>query len=326
MRQRACEAYHCASLSLTLLSPLSCTYRPTANMKVITAIYLHCRPDLRDEWLTGIDVDADVEESLPHEQALRQLVRFFNTKHYGAFAPQLHRRSSSANHAPPEFGSMADHSPGGGGGGEGPGPYGEHGRPLSRSSSSSSSSGEDVFPPTRSVSSFDIDAAFRTTYSSAAAAVAAGEVDDFGDDYEVDDLLLYPRGGTGGGADGGVAGVGAGLGLGGGSAAMGGDGDGDSWDRVGLDWFDHAHEDWARLGEIVGEYDDISDSESVGSLSGLLARARGDGAYGGAGASGAGAGAGGGPGSTMSDGSVSEFDIDEAVEQERSRHEWEHIR
>ena len=35
-----------------------------ANMKVITAIYLHCRPDLRDEWLTGIDVDADVEDSL----------------------------------------------------------------------------------------------------------------------------------------------------------------------------------------------------------------------------------------------------------------------
>lgn len=35
-----------------------------ANMKVITAIYLHCRPDLRDEWLTGVDIDSDVEESL----------------------------------------------------------------------------------------------------------------------------------------------------------------------------------------------------------------------------------------------------------------------
>lgn len=33
-------------------------------MKVITAIYLHVRPDLRDEWLAGVDVDADVEESL----------------------------------------------------------------------------------------------------------------------------------------------------------------------------------------------------------------------------------------------------------------------
>ncbi len=26
-------------------------------MQVITSIYLNCRPDLRDEWLTGIEVD-----------------------------------------------------------------------------------------------------------------------------------------------------------------------------------------------------------------------------------------------------------------------------
>lgn len=26
-------------------------------MKVITSIYLNCRPDLRDEWLTGIETD-----------------------------------------------------------------------------------------------------------------------------------------------------------------------------------------------------------------------------------------------------------------------------
>lgn len=35
-----------------------------ANMKVITAIYLNCRPDLRDEWLMTVDVDADAEESI----------------------------------------------------------------------------------------------------------------------------------------------------------------------------------------------------------------------------------------------------------------------
>lgn len=33
-------------------------------MKVITAIYLNCRPDLRDEWLTNNDIDGDVEDSL----------------------------------------------------------------------------------------------------------------------------------------------------------------------------------------------------------------------------------------------------------------------
>lgn len=29
----------------------------SANMKVITSIYLNCRPDLRDEWLTGSEVE-----------------------------------------------------------------------------------------------------------------------------------------------------------------------------------------------------------------------------------------------------------------------------
>lgn len=33
----------------------------SANMQVITAIYLNCRPDLRDEWLTGIEVDDVVD-------------------------------------------------------------------------------------------------------------------------------------------------------------------------------------------------------------------------------------------------------------------------
>lgn len=64
----------------------------TANMKVITSIYLNCRPDLRDEWLTGNEVDdvsdAQVSLLIPYlvvithtrtqaqEQALRHLVKF----------------------------------------------------------------------------------------------------------------------------------------------------------------------------------------------------------------------------------------------------------
>lgn len=47
----------------------------TANMKVITSIYLNCRPDLRDEWLTGTEVD-DVGDAQAQEQALRHLVKF----------------------------------------------------------------------------------------------------------------------------------------------------------------------------------------------------------------------------------------------------------
>lgn len=53
-----------------------------SNMRVITAIYLHCRPELRDEWLSGSDVDAEVEEALPLEQALRSLTHWFNVQRY----------------------------------------------------------------------------------------------------------------------------------------------------------------------------------------------------------------------------------------------------
>ncbi|KIK65551.1 hypothetical protein GYMLUDRAFT_39024 [Collybiopsis luxurians FD-317 M1] len=74
------------------------------NMKVITAIYLNCRPDLRDEWLTGSEVD-DVSDASAQEQALRHLVKFYNTKRYGAgvmtnqLNASLHRRSGSvSNH------------------------------------------------------------------------------------------------------------------------------------------------------------------------------------------------------------------------------------
>ncbi|KAL2132322.1 hypothetical protein VTI74DRAFT_3958 [Chaetomium olivicolor] len=53
-----------------------------SNMRVITAVYLHCRPELRDEWLAGSDVDAEVEEALPLEQALRSLTHWFNLRRY----------------------------------------------------------------------------------------------------------------------------------------------------------------------------------------------------------------------------------------------------
>ncbi|KAE9406015.1 hypothetical protein BT96DRAFT_852276 [Gymnopus androsaceus JB14] len=69
------------------------------NMKVITAIYLNCRPDLRDEWLTGTEVD-DVTDASAQEQALRHLVKFYNNKRYGPNPTTnqhsaLHRRTGS---------------------------------------------------------------------------------------------------------------------------------------------------------------------------------------------------------------------------------------
>ncbi|OCB91552.1 hypothetical protein A7U60_g1178 [Sanghuangporus baumii] len=88
-----------------------------SNMKCITTIYLNCRPDLRDEWLTGSEVD-DAQDALAQEQALRKLVKFYNNKRYGsatthAMARDNHRRSSSLSmplgelHAGPELSAMA---------------------------------------------------------------------------------------------------------------------------------------------------------------------------------------------------------------------------
>ena len=51
-------------------------------MKVITAIYLHCRPELRDEWLCGGDVDGVVEEAVPLEQAGRSLVHWWHLREF----------------------------------------------------------------------------------------------------------------------------------------------------------------------------------------------------------------------------------------------------
>lgn len=49
---------------------------------MITAIYLYCRPELRDDWLAGSDIDAEVEEALPLEQALRGLTHWWHLRRY----------------------------------------------------------------------------------------------------------------------------------------------------------------------------------------------------------------------------------------------------
>lgn len=72
------------------------------NMKVITSIYLNCRPDLRDEWLTSTEVD-DASDAQAQEHALRHLVKFYNNRRYGPTATvnqhgPVHRRSGSMSH------------------------------------------------------------------------------------------------------------------------------------------------------------------------------------------------------------------------------------
>lgn len=53
-----------------------------SNMRVITSIYLYCRPELRDDWLAGGDIDEEVEESVPQENALRALTTFYNSRRW----------------------------------------------------------------------------------------------------------------------------------------------------------------------------------------------------------------------------------------------------
>lgn len=53
-----------------------------SNMRIITQIYLRCRPDLREDWPGGSDLDAEVDASLPEEQTLRTLIKFYNRSRY----------------------------------------------------------------------------------------------------------------------------------------------------------------------------------------------------------------------------------------------------
>jgi len=53
-----------------------------SNMRVITAVYLHCRPELRDDWLCNQDVDNEVEQAVPMEQSLRSLTHWFNLRRW----------------------------------------------------------------------------------------------------------------------------------------------------------------------------------------------------------------------------------------------------
>jgi hypothetical protein len=75
-------------------------------MKIITSIYLNCRPELRNDWLVGVEADLDAEDAMvgkPQEVALRALVAFYNKTNYAAhLAPTTledsgHRRSESTS-------------------------------------------------------------------------------------------------------------------------------------------------------------------------------------------------------------------------------------
>lgn len=52
------------------------------NMDLISKVYLNCRLSLRDNWLSGKDLENDFNNSFDQEIALRALLQFYNIKNY----------------------------------------------------------------------------------------------------------------------------------------------------------------------------------------------------------------------------------------------------
>ncbi|KAF9998801.1 Factor arrest protein 11 [Entomortierella chlamydospora] len=52
----------------------------SSHMKVITGIYIYCRSNLRDDWISGADVEKDLEDALPAEQQLRNMIRHYHDR------------------------------------------------------------------------------------------------------------------------------------------------------------------------------------------------------------------------------------------------------
>ncbi|KAI9594357.1 hypothetical protein BDF19DRAFT_497162 [Syncephalis fuscata] len=67
-----------------------------ANMRVITGIYLHCRQDLRDDWLIGGEQELENEEAVNQEHALRTLSSFYNEH---TFISSIKTKTKSADTA-----------------------------------------------------------------------------------------------------------------------------------------------------------------------------------------------------------------------------------
>lgn len=52
------------------------------NMDLISMVYLHMKPQLRENWLSGRDLDGELKDAYGQEIALRALIQFYNIRRY----------------------------------------------------------------------------------------------------------------------------------------------------------------------------------------------------------------------------------------------------
>ncbi|KAF9346808.1 Factor arrest protein 11 [Mortierella sp. NVP85] len=76
----------------------------SSHMKVITGIYIYCRSNLRDDWISGADVEKDLEEALPAEQQLRNMIRHYHDRvHPGALLPEPGTQAKSSRNGSNQY-------------------------------------------------------------------------------------------------------------------------------------------------------------------------------------------------------------------------------
>ncbi len=73
------------------------------NMDLISAVYLHCKLGLRDDWLVGCDINGELEDAYPQEVALRALVQFYNCRRYTKEMEDLGYKKRENELFPQEF-------------------------------------------------------------------------------------------------------------------------------------------------------------------------------------------------------------------------------
>lgn len=59
------------------------------NMEVISQVFLNLKLSIRDNWLSGRDLESDFNNSFDQEIALRSLLQFYNVRRYPDEMTQL---------------------------------------------------------------------------------------------------------------------------------------------------------------------------------------------------------------------------------------------